>query len=70
MKRIDMTVRYNRRIYLFEFKVVEMVPKGKVLSAPRTLPKMKFVASITCGGFVCITIANTNTRSSFTRMQE
>ncbi len=29
--RIDMTVRYNRRIYLFEFKVVEMVPKGKAL---------------------------------------
>ncbi len=29
--RIDMTVRYNRRIYLFEFKVVEMVPQGKAL---------------------------------------
>ena len=29
--RIDMTVRYNRRIYLFEFKVVEMVPEGKAL---------------------------------------
>ena len=29
--RIDMTVRYNRRIYLFEFKVVEMVPAGKAL---------------------------------------
>ena len=29
--RIDMTMRYNRRIYLFEFKVVEMVPAGKAL---------------------------------------
>ena len=30
--RIDMTVRFNHRIYLFEFKVVEMVPKGKALA--------------------------------------
>ncbi len=30
--RIDMTVRFNRRIYLFEFKVVEMVPEGKALA--------------------------------------
>ena len=29
--RIDMAVRFNRRIYLFEFKVVEMVPLGKAL---------------------------------------
>jgi hypothetical protein len=29
--RIDMTVRFNGRIYLFEFKVVEMVPEGKAL---------------------------------------
>ncbi len=29
--RIDMTVRFNHRIYLFEFKVVEMVPEGKAL---------------------------------------
>ena len=27
-----MTVRFNRRIYLFEFKVVEMVPEGKALA--------------------------------------
>ena len=26
-----MTVRFNGRIYLFEFKVVEMVPEGKAL---------------------------------------
>ena len=30
--RIDMTVRFNQRIYLFEFKVVEMVPEGKALA--------------------------------------
>ena len=30
--RIDMTVRFNRRIYLFEFKVVEMVPEGEALA--------------------------------------
>ncbi len=29
--RIDMTVRFNHRIYLFEFKVVEMIPHGKAL---------------------------------------
>ena len=29
--RIDMTVRFMHRIYLFEFKVVEMVPEGKAL---------------------------------------
>ena len=34
--RIDMTVRYNRRIYLFEFKVVEMVPEGKALEQLRS----------------------------------
>ncbi len=29
--RIDMTVRFNEQIYLFEFKVVELVPEGKAL---------------------------------------
>jgi len=29
--RIDMTVRYNQQIYLFEFKVVEFSPKGSAL---------------------------------------
>jgi hypothetical protein len=29
--RIDMAVRYNGHIYLFEFKVVEMAPAGKAL---------------------------------------
>ena len=29
--RIDMTVRFNGRIYLFEFKVVELVPEGKAM---------------------------------------
>lgn len=29
--RIDMTVRFNRHIYLFEFKVVEMAPEGNAL---------------------------------------
>ncbi|MDO9239890.1 MAG: PD-(D/E)XK nuclease domain-containing protein, partial [Methylicorpusculum sp.] len=29
--RIDMTVHFNRQIYLFEFKVVELVPEGKAL---------------------------------------
>jgi hypothetical protein len=29
--RIDMTVRFNGHIYLFEFKVVEMAPEGKAL---------------------------------------
>ncbi len=29
--RIDMTVRFNGHIYLFEFKVVEFAPEGKVL---------------------------------------
>jgi len=30
--RIDMSVRFNGHIYLFEFKVVEMVPEGKALA--------------------------------------
>ena len=34
--RIDMTVRFNGRIYLFEFKVVEMVPEGKALEQLKT----------------------------------
>ena len=29
--RIDMTVRFNKHIYLFEFKVVELAPKGSAL---------------------------------------
>ena len=29
--RLDMAVRFNGRIYLFEFKVVELVPEGKAL---------------------------------------
>lgn len=29
--RIDMTVRFNGHVYLFEFKVVEMIPEGKAL---------------------------------------
>jgi hypothetical protein len=31
--RIDMTVRFDGRVYLFEFKVVELVPEGKSPSA-------------------------------------
>ena len=29
--RIDMTVKFNEQIYLFEFKVVEFIPNGKAL---------------------------------------
>ena len=29
--RIDMTVRFNEQIYLFEFKVVELAPEGRAL---------------------------------------
>ena len=29
--RIDMTVKFNGRIYLFEFKVVELTPEGRAL---------------------------------------
>ena len=29
--RIDMTVKFNEQVYLFEFKVVEFIPKGKAL---------------------------------------
>jgi len=29
--RIDMTVHFNGRIYLFEFKVVELAPEGRAL---------------------------------------
>ena len=29
--RIDMTVKFNENIYLFEFKVVELIPEGKAL---------------------------------------
>ena len=30
--RIDMTVLFNQRVYIFEFKVVELVPEGKALA--------------------------------------
>ncbi|PID46473.1 MAG: hypothetical protein CSB47_03845 [Proteobacteria bacterium] len=29
--RIDMTLRFNQQVYIFEFKVVELVPEGKAL---------------------------------------
>lgn len=29
--RIDMTVKFNRRIDLFEFRVVELTPEGRAL---------------------------------------
>ena len=29
--RLDMTLKFNSQVYLFEFKVVELVPKGKAL---------------------------------------
>lgn len=29
--RIDMSVRLNERVYVFEFKVVETAPKGRAL---------------------------------------
>jgi hypothetical protein len=29
--RIDMTVKFNEHVYLFEFKVVEIVPEGKAI---------------------------------------
>ena len=29
--RIDMTVKFNERVYLFEFKVVELAPEGRAL---------------------------------------
>ncbi|HOW75114.1 MAG TPA: ATP-binding protein, partial [Candidatus Competibacteraceae bacterium] len=29
--RIDMTVKFNQRIYIFEFKVVELTPEGRAL---------------------------------------
>ena len=30
--RIDMTLKFNDRVYIFEFKVVELVPEGKALT--------------------------------------
>ena len=33
--RIDMTVLFNRQVYLFEFKVVELVPQGRALQQIR-----------------------------------
>ncbi len=29
--RIDMTLKFNQRVYIFEFKVVELTPEGKAL---------------------------------------
>ena len=29
--RMDMTVKFEGRIYIFEFKVVELVPEGRAL---------------------------------------
>ena len=29
--RIDLTLRFNRRVWLFEFKVVELAPAGAAL---------------------------------------
>ena len=29
--RIDMTLKFNQRVYIFEFKVVELSPEGKAL---------------------------------------
>ncbi|MGY0564699.1 MAG: PD-(D/E)XK nuclease domain-containing protein, partial [Paraglaciecola chathamensis] len=29
--RLDMTLKFNSQVYLFEFKVVELAPKGKAL---------------------------------------
>ena len=29
--RLDMTLKFNKQVYLFEFKVVELAPKGKAL---------------------------------------
>jgi hypothetical protein len=29
--RIDMTLKFNQQVYIFEFKVVELIPQGKAL---------------------------------------
>jgi hypothetical protein len=34
--RIDMTVRFNQHVYLFEFKVIELVPEGQALAQIKT----------------------------------
>jgi hypothetical protein len=34
--RIDMTLKFNENIYLFEFKVVEFVPNGKAIEQLQT----------------------------------
>ncbi len=34
--RIDMTVRFNGQVYLFEFKVVELAPEGRALEQLRS----------------------------------
>ena len=31
LDRIDMTLKFNQRVYIFEFKVVELSPEGKAL---------------------------------------
>ena len=33
--RIDMAVTFNAQVYLFEFKVVELLPEGKALAQLR-----------------------------------
>lgn len=34
--RLDMALRFNRHVYLFEFKVVELAPQGKALEQLKT----------------------------------
>ena len=31
MGRIDMTLQFNKQVYIFEFKVVELSPEGEAL---------------------------------------
>lgn len=31
-ERLDMALRFNRQVYLFEFKVVELAPEGAALA--------------------------------------
>ena len=30
-ERLDMAVRFNQNVYIFEFKVVELTPEGRAL---------------------------------------
>ena len=34
--RIDMTLQFNQQVYIFELKVVELVPEGKALAQIKT----------------------------------